>query len=242
MPTTYDYEPDYGSRDAMTRQTTPGDTAERRIRAFCGAGQYGPYCYLDAGGRPRIGACEHGLVVLGVATVAEAVAVAGAVMPEQGPPGGGGWRPLPPAQELVAILRESLDTVERASAACPIDYRTAPTPRHVEARDATARARLVRAEEALAEAPPAAHRSIRQARAAEVRDAKRNLARREHPLWHALDIVAGASCITTVDLRLVRRALHGMGVRSGVLYAVAPTRACVLVTRRGIALVLPLRV
>ena len=88
-----------------------------------------------------------------------------------------------------------------------------------------------------------AHRSSRQARAAEVRGAKRALTTHAAPLWHALDLcdVIGAP-VATVDLRLVRRALRGLGVRSGTIYAIRSTSVCVLVTHRGIALVMPLRV
>jgi len=215
----------------------------KRLRAFGARGPYGPHAYYDAAGAPRAATDGHALLILGVATV-EAAEVA--VLATLDPATGDAGYPAPPLPSALAeAARPSIGAIAWRLAELRVDVRTEPTPRHVEAGAHGARACLVLAEEALAraEAPPAAHRSIRQARAAEVRDAKRALATRAAPLWHALDLcdVTGAP-VATVDLRLVRRALHGMGVRSGVLYAVAPTRACVLVTRRGIALMMPLRV
>ena len=223
-----------------TRGAVPPDT--KRLHTFSARGPYGPHAYYDAAGAPRAATDGHALLVLGVTTVEEAVAVLAALDPATGDAG----YPAPPLPSALAeAARPSIGAIAWRLAELRVDVRTEPTPRHVEAGAHGARACLVLAEEALAraEAPPAAHRSIRQARAAEVRDAKRALATRAAPLWHALDLcdVTGAP-VATVDLRLVRRALHGMGVRSGVLYAVAPTRACVLVTRRGIALMMPLRV
>ena len=215
----------------------------KRLRAFSRVGAFGPNVYYDAAGVARAATDGHALLILGVTTVEAAeVAVLAALDPATGDAG----YPAPPLPSALAeAARPSIGAIAWRLAERRVDVRTEPTPRHVTAQDVAARARLVLAEEALAraEAPPAAHRSVRQARAAEVRDARRALATQSAPLWHALDLCdATGAPVATVDLRLVRRALRGLGVRSDTLYAVRPTSACVLITRRGLALVMPMLV
>jgi len=223
-----------------TRGAVPPDT--KRLHTFSARGPYGPHAYYDAAGAPRAATDGHALLVLGVTTVEEAVAVLAALDPATGDAG----YPVPPLPSALAeAARPSIGAIAWRLAELPVDGSTVPTPRHVTAQDVAARARLVRAEEALAraEAPPAAHRSIRQAHAAEVRGAKRALTTQSAPLWHALDLCdATGAPVATVDLRLVQRVLRGLGVRSGTLYAIRSTSACVLITRRGLALVMPLRI
>ena len=217
-----------------------GSPDAKRLRAFSARGPYGPHAYCDAAGTPRACTDGHALLILGATTVEAAVAVLEVLEPATGV---AGYQSLPLPSALVEAARPSIGTA--ALAELRVDARTEPTPRHVEAGAHGARACLVLAEEALAraEAPPAAHRSIRQARAAEVRDAKRALATQSAPLWHALDLCdATGAPVATVDLRLVQRALRGLGVRSGTLYAIRSTSACALVTRRGLALVMPMLV
>jgi len=214
----------------------------KRLHAFSQSGAFGPHAYCDTDGAPRASTNGHALLILGVTTVEEAVAVLAALDPATGDAG----YPAPPLPSALAeAARPSIGAIAWRLAELRVDVRTEPTPRHVEAGAHGARACLVLAEEALAraEAPPAAHRSIRQARAAEVRDAKRALATQSAPLWHALDLCdATGAPVATVDLRLVQRALRGLGVRSGTLYAIRSTSACALVTRRGLALVMPMLV
>ena len=214
----------------------------KRLRAFGARGPYGPHVYYAAAGVARAATDGHALLILGVATVEEAVAVLAALDPATGDAG----YPAPPLPSALAeAARPSIGAIAWRLAELPVDGSTVPTPRHVTAQDVAARARLVRAEEALAraEAPPAAHRSIRQAHAASARDARRALATQSAPLWHALDLCdATGAPVATVDLRLVQRVLRGLGVRSGTLYAIRSTSACVLITRRGVALVMPMLV
>jgi len=214
----------------------------KRLHAFSRSGAFGPHVYYDAAGVARAATDGHALLILGVTTVEEAVAVLAALDPATG---AAGYPALPSSDALVAAARSAIDTVAQYRAELLVDPATKPTPCHVEAGAHGARACLVLAEEALAraEAPPAAHRSIRQARAASVRDARRALATQSAPLWHALDLCdATGAPVATVDLRLVRRALRGLGVRSGTIYAIRSTSACALVTRRGLALVMPMLV
>lgn len=209
------------------------NAATKRLVAFARKGKFGAHYYARPNGSP-LASVQPSAVVLLASSIEEATEAELRIVDP-------GERPTPEWKQIQGIIRAA-EVTDHVFGARKIKRHTVPDEHHVQDAIQKARSFIESTVQSVIDSGGLASHNERWrwARMQGVRDALDDLERRTDNAWHRIDVQTPKGPVT-VDLRLVHAAMEGLGAKSGMLFAHDPDQECVLRTKRGIAVVMPVK-